>query len=121
MKPERYQSAIDEMEATIKGHPGGWTDNEALNEVRRLADEIIYHWGSDEKISDKASDLKFCASNLYSARKHTKFSRNDESGTLTLIRRMLSNLAALRSWPQTRDNLNRIKEKSPVSRLTCTD
>jgi hypothetical protein len=112
MKPQRYQSALDEIEATIKRHPGGWADKEALLKVCQLADKIISSEDSDSYVSDKASKVKSCAAILYSARKHNRFRSNDESGVLVLRRQIRSALQAMRVWPETRANMQRIQEET---------
>jgi hypothetical protein len=63
MKPERYHSIVDEMDATVKGHPGGWADKEALAKIASLVSQIRavrskYIDAGDSRLWDSLMELR---------------------------------------------------------------
>ena len=108
MKQERYESIINELDAIFKRHTGGWADEEALTKIESSINAIHYGAEDDPYIDNKASELKRLASVLYSVRKHQKWQRDGEAGVLVVRSQIASVIHALRSWPQTRENMERV-------------
>jgi hypothetical protein len=111
MNSERYYSVVVEMEDLIKKHPGGCADKEALAKMEFLVNEIKYGAGSDPYINDKAGSMNHLASILYSVRKHQKWRANGEAGSLVIRGQIRSAISALRTWPQTRANMERFQKE----------
>ncbi|MFO1476243.1 MAG: hypothetical protein U1F98_06275 [Verrucomicrobiota bacterium] len=111
MNPSQYEAALEEIETVIRTHSGGHKDREATLRIELLTGRVST-LDPDPYIVDKAKELKRLSEILYSPRKHLKYANADESGVLVLRGIIISNINAMRGWPQTRANMQRVQDEA---------